>query len=298
LDRTWAKDIPLIYSRKVNPDAVATYPGPTLPIWMAGGIGTFMPGDQELVLNGGGSVGVALTRLLDWCAVEHIVLAGFDFGWQGSKTHVPGHLAEKKPFCHDSTRHVAMKNKWGDTVYTDGAYLTALRDLEKDLTGTLKTRVSNLYGGGIRIQGAPEVRFQQIQREKFFSSQKKDLNQFLRLLNAAQGPRSWPRIESRSSQWAHSIRAVEKKLERLCRLNSSPQHEIKAVLGQIVIFLKQDPLYKPYLFNEILDMTCMVRKKEVFNRKTLTHCKEILKRVLEKVTEIDRFLVYERKEAA
>jgi hypothetical protein len=230
--------------------------------------------------------------------VQHIILAGFDFAWKGKVTHVPGHLAEKKPFHFDPNRHVTMKNKWGDAIYSDAAYVTALKDLEKDLTESSGPIISNLYGGGMCIQGAPEVSFEQLRKKGVLAANGKNLQRFLKALHTARRSRSWPRFEARADQWAQSLRAVEKKLARLYEDGETSRHAIPSVMEQIVVFLKQDPLYKPYLFNEILDVTYLSRKKGAFDPADLTQCKEIINRVLKKVAEVDCSLVYERKEAA
>jgi len=297
LDREWAKDIPLVYSCKVDPEAVEAYPGPTLPIWTVGGIGTFLPRQQEVVLNGGGSVGVALTRFLTWCGISRMLLVGFDFSWQGKSTHVAGHLASKRDFCFDSNRHIVMKNKGGETIYSATAYMTALRDLESDLDGTSPT-VCNLYGGGVHIQGTSEVTWEEVKEQRIITCTAQNLDRFLGVLRAARTPRVWPLFQARGVEWADSFRHVTKRLKRLSRQAARRQEEIRALFRQIVLFLQQDPLYQPYLFNEIIDTTRLTRTNLPFGQKEMDECKRILKRALKKVREVDNKLVFARKKAA
>jgi hypothetical protein len=297
LDKRWAKDIPLIYSCKVSPETVEAYPGPTIPIWTAGGLGTCMPRRREFVLNGGGSIGVAMTRFLSWCGVSRILLAGFDFAWPGDKTHVAGHFAAKRSFRFDPRRHMTMKNKDGDTIYSDLAYVTALRDLEDDVRRT-STSIFNLYGGGARIRGAREVSWEEVEREGVLASEGGSLEHFSELLRHVRRPRTWPHFEARGLEWSSSLEAVVKRLCALFKKRDKCEGEIHTVFSQILYFLQQDGLYRPYLFNEILDMTRLVRHCTPYGRKDLSECKRILKQVQEKVREIDGYLVYARKEAA
>ena len=132
-DMSWLEDLPLIYSTKLDPDVVKRYPGPKIPLWTMGGIGTYVFHEHELVLDAGGNVGVTLARFLSWCGVSRIVLAGQDFSWPADRTHAPGHHAHQNVQSFDPQRDVELKNLWGKTIYSNVGYLSAMRDLEKDL---------------------------------------------------------------------------------------------------------------------------------------------------------------------
>ncbi len=296
LDMERARDIPLIYSLTLDPEVLNAYPGPTIPVWTLGGLSSNMPQDREFVLATRGNVGVALTRFLAWCGVDQIILAGQDFAWQGEKTHVSGHLSDENSFCFNPERHIKMKNKDGETIYSDLAYVTPLRGLESDLK-QLNIPVFNLYGGGAVIEGSIEVTWEQVLSEGLVNSTPGSLEHFLKAMNQCRAPRPWPVFEARSIQWAGSLYSVEKRLKKLFKKASECQEEIHKIFNQILLFLRQDPLYQPYLFKEILGMAGLVHARPSYGFEELAECRKIVKRVLEKVRAMDQHLIYDRKAA-
>ena len=296
LDMEWASDIPLIYSCKLAPEVLRAYPGPTLPLWTIGGLGPCMPRDREVVLDAGGNVGVALTRFLSWCGVSQILLVGQDFAWQGEKTHAAGHFSENNTFRFDPERHIEMKNRYGKTIYSSPAYTTALRDLENDLTRS-KRPVFNLYGGGAIIRGSKEVTWAEVFHKGLLSSAPGSLELFVGALKQARSPRPWPMFEARSLQWASSVHSVQKRLNRLFKKSKKHQEEIHITLSQILFFLRQDPLYRPYLFNEIYSLAGLVHARQGYGLKERAECRQVLKQVVQKVREMDEYLVYDRRTA-
>jgi len=160
LDKQWAKDIPLIYSTKVNPELVNRYPGPTLPMWTMGGLATFVLQDREFVLDAGGNVSLTLVRLLRWMGVSSLLLVGQDFAWKGGSTHAAGHHAAGGDVQFDPNMHQRLKNLWGEDIVSSIQYMTSKRDLEADLK-KVPFRISNLYGGGVVIDGAPAVNLEE-----------------------------------------------------------------------------------------------------------------------------------------
>jgi hypothetical protein len=296
LDMEWAKDIPLIYSRAADPEILRAYPGPTHPVWTFGGIGTNMPRDRELMIDGGGNVGVALTRFLVWCGVDQIILAGQDFAFRGERTHVAGHLVYNNTFHFVPGRHVELKNRDGQAIYSSLSYVTPLRALENDLK-RWNTPVFNLYGGGAIIKGSTEVTWEQVIAKGLLDSVPGRLQQFLSALNQARSPRPWPVFEVRSDQWASSLRSVQKRLEGLFRRANKNQEEIHTILEQILVFFRQDPLYQPYLFKEIFSLAGLAHATCTYGRKELTQCRRITERAVKKVQDVDLYLVHNRKAA-
>jgi len=293
LDMEWAKGIPLIYSCAIDPKVLEMYPGPTVPLWTLGGLGSNMPRDREFVLDAGGNVGVALARFLVWCNVDQVVLVGQDFAWQGKKTHVAGHLSGDAEFVFDPAQHRALKNRDAQTIYSALPYVVPLRSLEKDIQ-RWSTRVFNLYGGGAVIKGATEVSWKQVEEEGLLRSHPNRLKDFLHRFDGARSPRRWPGFESRSAQWVSSLGAVQKRLAKLSKEAAKNQLEIQGVLSQILVFLRQDPLYQPYLFKEILGMAGLVHTKDSYAAPEVAECQNILKKVLNKVKEVDSYLVRHR----
>jgi len=297
LDRDWAKDIPLVYSTKVLPEVVENYPGPTVPLWTVGGLATFMMQNSEFVLDAGGSVSVTLLRFLAWCGANQILLVGQDFAWAGESSHVKGHHASKKKFEFDPKRHVKLTNAHGETVYSAMPYVTALRDMEKDIR-EMNIPVFNLYGNGLDIQGAKTVTLEKIRMNGIIASAPGAMQHFEDAVANAVSPRPKPTFEPRAAQWTSSLRSVTRRLEKLFKKPEKNQGVIHQAFGQVLTYFRQDPLYAPYLFNEIMDMAGLTHAKAKHARKDLVEFKKIAKRALNKVREIDCTVGPEKDEKA
>ncbi|MBW2107916.1 MAG: motility associated factor glycosyltransferase family protein [Deltaproteobacteria bacterium] len=297
VDKQWLQDIPLIYSRAISPAVLAAYPGPTLPVWTLGGLGTNLPRSREFVLDAGGNVGVALARFLVWCEVDRIVLVGQDFAWSGERMHASGHVSDEARFRFDPTRHVCLRDKDGRTIYSVPAYLIPLRTLEREIE-QWRIPVFNLYGGGAVIKGTTMLRWEDILKKGILSSEPGRRAHFLHALSQARGSRHWPVFEARGTEWRRSIQAVKKRLIRVFDKSDRSQTHIHALLSQILVFVRQDPLYQPYLFKEILALAGLAHATDHYGRGELEACQEILDKVADKVEEVDRALVYDRIRAA
>jgi len=286
LDEEWVKDIPLIYSTKVNPEVVRRYPGPTLPLWTMGGMATFVLQDREFVLDAGGNVSLTLVRLLRWMGVGSILLAGQDFAWMGGNTHAEGHHASRE-VVFDPAMHQRLKNLWGEDIISSVQYLTSKRDLENDLK-KLPFRIANLYGGGVVIEGAPAVDLEEARNSGVLSSAPGSRERFLHHLNQARGQSKGYRFEPRSHIWTSSIRGLERKMQKLFRQCGQSQKEIHTLLEQALFFVRQDPLYLPYLFNETIDLAGLAKTRHSYHPADFSEFKRIGKSILAKVREVDR----------
>ena len=289
LDRSWARDIPLIYSCKVNPELVEKYPGPTLPLWTVGGLGPRLWQGSELVLNTGRNVGVALLRFLIWCGIDRMLLVGQDFGWSGCKTHSSGHISADRAFRFDPDRHVKLMNKFGETYYSAPVYLAALKALETELAASNVTAY-NLYGGHAVIRGAREVSEEDLCHGNLLRSEAESLNRFIGLLRQDHKVDSLPRFEAKSREWSTSLRSAQKHLEKLFKKPDTRQQEIRTAFHQLLVFIGQDTVYQPYLTPEIRNLTGQMFGKAKFGLKDMAHCRQALKRVKRKVREMDRVL--------
>ncbi|MBI5520556.1 MAG: motility associated factor glycosyltransferase family protein [Desulfovibrio sp.] len=287
LDAEWASDIPLIYSTKVNPEVVRRYPGPTLPLWTMGGMATFVMQDREFVLDAGGNVSLTLVRLLRWMGAGSILLVGQDFAWQGTTTHVDGHHAAKYTITFDPAMHQRLKNLWGEEIISSIQYLTSKRDLENDLKKS-PYRIANLYGGGVVIEGAPAVELEEARREGLLSSAPGSRERLLNALDKARGASRGVRFEPRSHIWTSSIRGLERRMQKLFRQCGQSQKEIHTLLEQALFFVRQDPLYLPYLFNETIDLAGLAKTRRSYNPADFSEFKRIGKSILAKVREVDR----------
>jgi hypothetical protein len=87
------------------------------------------------------------------------------------------------------------------------------------------------------------------------------------------------------------VRAVQDRLGRLFSRPDKHQEEIHGVLGQILVFLRQDSLYQPYLFKEILGVAGLVHAKVSYGAAEFIECRAILNKVVKKVEEVDLYLV-------
>ncbi len=293
-DKSFAADIPLIYSTKMGPDVLALYPGPKLPMWTVGGIATYVLANQELVMDGGGNVAVALCRFLIACGVGSILLVGQDFSWSGDTTHVSGHHASTTRHAYDPKRHMALKNSHGETIYTNVGYMAAKRDMEKSL-GEGHIPVYNLYGGGVPISSAENVTLEQAHLSGALASAPGSLEWFRNALERSRTPRARPIFSARAPKWSTSLKNVAGRIEKLFKNPGKNAVEIRVMFERVRFFLRQDPLYMPYLYNEIMDMAGLCHARVTYGIKDMVEFRRIRKRVLEKVREMDQVLCSSRE---
>ncbi len=287
LDPEFARDVPFIYSTKCNPELVRRYPGPTLPLWTMGGMGTFVMQNHDLVLDAGGNVSLSLSRLLRWMGVNHIVLAGQDFAWPKDRTHAKGHHASEIKSEFNPKLHQKIKNAHGEDIISTVQYLTAKREMEADIQQA-NLPIFNLYGGGAIIEGTKMVDMQTAYNKGVLSSVPGSVDNFMQELMACCHPRQPLNLTPDSHRWSVSFRSVEKRLSRLFKKVGKNQEEIHKTMGEVEMFIKQNPLYMPYLFNETLDMAGLTRAKFRYEPQDLGQYKRIIKKVLKKVREVDR----------
>lgn len=288
LDAKWAADIPLIYSTSVCPEVVKNYPGPTIPIWTITGLASHFRSGKEPVLDAGGNAGVALVRFLRWCGTDRILLVGQDFSWTSTKTHARGHLASGQEFQFDPRRHVRMKNRWGQTVFTAQPYLTPLRELERDLEAT-PGAVFDLYGGGLPIRGSESVGLNDLSDRVFIGDEPAGVSGFLRIMNQELSPAK-PFWHGRSPGWRASFLSANRFLKALLENPSPERQQVVTFFDEALLHLQADPLRKPYLMSEVIDLAGVTYKSRSFGYKELKQCKEIFDRVEKKIVEMDRYL--------
>jgi len=288
-DINFAADIPFVYSTKMHPSVLERYPGPKMPLWTQGGIATFVLKDQELVLDAGGNVGVTLERFLTWAGADRFIMVGFDLGWQGTTTHAAGHHSAVWTHTFNPHDDVKLTNLKGEEIYTHLGFLAAKRDLEKDIA-TSKAIFYNLYGGGVVIKGAENIQMQDLESTELLASQGIARQLFLDALQRASRPRTRPVFSPKADQWNTSLKNASRRLEKLMRKAAKHQDEIRELLSQIQFFFKQDPLYMPYIYNEIMDMGGLIQTHASFGAKELTQFKAIRKRVVTKIKEMDACL--------
>ncbi|NJB67416.1 hypothetical protein GGQ74_001056 [Desulfobaculum xiamenense] len=287
LDAEWAADIPLIYSTKVSPDVVSRYPGPTLPLWTVGGLATFVLNKTEPVFDAGGNVNVTILRFLSWCGVKKLLLAGQDFSWSAERSHAAGHHAARPTRTYDPARHMKLENMRGETVYSTLAYVTAKRDMEHDIEG-LSLDVLNLYGGGLDIAGTKAIGMGEA-ADALASGQDR-VDRFLAILASARQSRPRPVFEARAATWTQSLRAATKRMEKLFRKPVRNRAEIRRLMEQTLFFLRQDPLYLPYLYNESMDLAGLARFTQNPVPADMRRYRDVIARALAKVKEMDAAL--------
>lgn len=298
LDKEWAKDIPMIYSTKLDNKVLSEYPGPTIPMWTMGGLGTFALNNHEEVFDAGSNVSVTLARFLDWCGFNHILLVGQDFAWKGEHSHSAGHQNANAAAVYNRSTLVKTKNADGEELTSTIQYMSSKREMEEDIR-TLKATVFNLYGGCALIEGTHNVDMQKVHMDGLLASAPGTMDYFKTAMNMARTPKEFPVFEARSQKWNNSLRHATKRIEKLFRKLSKNQKEIHQALHDVYFFLRQDPLYLPYLYNEILDMAGLARAKSSYAPKDLPHFKRIIKKTMKKVRRMDSCLgAQERPKAA
>lgn len=278
----WIKDVPLLYSTKVDPEVIRRYPGPTIPFWTMGGLGTYTMPKDEKPLDAGGNVSVALYRLLHQCGVSRFLLCGQDFAWKGAQSHSGGHHAASTK----KKRTMEIKNLDGETLTSALPYVVALRDMERDIKKTgLPT--FNIYGGYGVIKGARHVDIQQVKSEGLNMSAPGSLHRFKNALERAKAPCNKPPIEPRYPKWASSLRNAQRHMEKLFKKPQTRQKEIHEAVRRFHHYLRHDPMYMPYLYNEIMDVAGLIHGGRTLEAKDLTTFKKIIKRVQIKVRDMD-----------
>ncbi len=288
LDPDFVQDIPLIYSTKVNPEAVARYAGPTLPLWTVGGMGTYSMKEHDLVLDAGGNVSVTISRLLRWMGVNHMLLVGQDYAWLKNRSHAAGHHNHTTNMVRQSY-HQTTRNMDGEEILTTVQYMTAKRELEADIKDA-SLPVFNVYGGGAPIEGTRVVDLSTAYAEGLLASAPGSVERFMAELLASRGSMTPVRFEPRGPMWSASLRNIEKHLGKLFRNLEANQDQIHEAFGRVDMFFKQDPLYMPYLYNETVDLAGLTRAKKRYVQRDFPEFKRIARCVLKKVREVDRLV--------
>lgn len=287
LDEKWLRDIPLIYSTKVHPEVVQKYPGPRIALWTRGGMGTLVFKDRNLLLDTGGSVNVALVRLFLEMGVQRILFAGMDFGWKGESSHARGHHAGNMHRQNDSGKYELRYNADGEPVYSTFSYLTSLWELEKTVAERQEVGFKNLFGGYMDISGAGRLDTREI--GAFLGDGSGDLQEkLMRMEKQVKRNAPLPVFEKRAGQWSVSLRRVLKRLERLFSRPEANKNDIRRSLGELRMFISQDPLYITYLQPEIIDISALEKFPENYARGDLSRVKRIAKSILKKVRHVDR----------
>jgi len=260
---------PLIYSTKCDPEVVRRYPGPKLPLWTTGGLAAGLAQDEEMVLDAGGNVGVAMVRFLIRCGVERIVLAGQDFAWTGQRSHAPGHHAHALVRAFNPERHTAFANLAGQTIHSNRAYLAAKRNLEKDAR-TAGIPIFNLYGGGARIEGCPEIAFTQCLEMGLLQSEPGAKERFGAALAAAcrsrPGTGQRPRLAPGFDGVGATLQRISSRLAALLESGAEgdgPDSRIEGrigdLIGEALASLREPSPFSPLLYNQAVDLAALAR---------------------------------------
>ena len=296
LDPDFVQDIPLIYSTKVNPEAIKRYTGPTLPLWTVGGMGTYVMKERDLVIDAGGNISVTLSRLLRWCGVSHMIMVGQDYAWINNKSHAGGHHNHTTSM-HNRSFHQTTTNMDGEEILTTVQYMTAKRELEDDLRQS-SFPIYNIYGGGVPITGTTPMDIKSAYAKGVLASAPGSVDRFMTDLMSCRDKGEPIHFEPRGPKWSTSLRNAEKHLAKLFKNMSANQKELHETFKRVEMFIKQDPLYMPYLFNEAIDLAGLTRAKHTYEHKDFPEFKRIAKCVMKKVREIDRLVCTDFKKKA
>ncbi|UZP68017.1 DUF115 domain-containing protein [Desulfovibrio mangrovi] len=283
LDPEFVRDIPLIYSTKTKQEVVNQYPGPTIPLWTVGGLATFIAGTDDLVLDAAGNVSVALMRFLHWMGVKDITLVGQDFAWRET-THAAGHHSSR-----NTSQYIELKDLEGNPIRTSMQYLTSAREMEQDIK-QLALNVRNIYGGGYVITTASNSSLEQAAEEGFLTSEGPALELYRLRMMQARTACEQPVFEERGPSWRTSLRHAHKRMEKLFKKADRNHEEIRSLFGSLHMFLRQDPIYLPYLYNEIMDIAGLRDGVTRYTAKEIQRFKAVSKKVMEKVEFMDYVL--------
>ncbi len=286
LEETWLKDIPLVYSTKVHPEVVRSYPGPKLALWTRGGLGTLVFKQRGHLLDTGGSVNVALVRLLAEMGISRISLAGMDFGWKGDFSHAQGHHAAEKKKNNSSGKFELRYNSDNQPVYSALPYLASLWELEKTISER-NLEIYNLFGGCMDISGTERVDLKEMY--KIFGTNDSDYGQKIsRIIKYVREDTSLPVFEKRGREWSISLRRVIKRLRSLFSKPEKNRDSIRNTLQQLRFFVSQDPLYLTYLQPEVMDIAALEQFNSTYGAEDLVRVKHLCKKVLKKVRHVDQ----------
>jgi len=145
-------------------------------------------------------------------------------------------------------------------------------------------------GGGVVIEWARIVTLDEAHLTGALSCAPGSLERFLAALQRARAPRVRPIFASRAATWSSSLKNAGNHLEKLFKHPRKNTAEIHAMFERLALFLKQDPLYLPYLYNEIMDVCGLCHARTSYGMKDMVEFRHIRKRVLDKVREMDRRL--------
>lgn len=287
LDAHWAAEVPLLYSTVVCPEVVRDYPGPTIPIWTITGLARHFRDGEEPVLDVGGNVGVALVRFLRWCGIARLLLVGQDFSWTDTTTHAGGHLAAGHPFRFDPRVHMKAKNRMGQDVFTAQAYLTPLRELERDLEHN-DLPVFDLYGGGLPIRGSSPIGLDDLRAGGVFAGSPGEIAGFTRVMKGGLSRAKPPFLWRQVSGWPRFFRSAGERLKIFSSMHPTDRREVVSFLDEVLRRLQKDPLRRPYLMNEVIDLAGLIYKTRSFGHRELGQCMEIIGRAERKMQEMER----------
>jgi hypothetical protein len=257
-DQAFLERTPLVYSTKCHPEVVRRYPGPKLPLWTADRLAGSLMDGSEPALDAGNNVGVAMVRLLLHCGAERIVLAGQDFAWGGERSHAPGHHAHGRVRTFDPAKHIALQNRDGMTVYSNRAFLTSKRDLEKDVRRS-DAAFHNVYGGAARIEGCPEISADECLSRGLLHGDPEAKKRFLAALAEAGRLTPDTLADPGFPGWSAPPRAAAECLKHLARTAQTPDNDAPRLLAEIAAHLRRPSPFAPLVFNQAVDLDALAR---------------------------------------
>ena len=289
VDMDYLKSIPLFYSPMVDPEVIKKYPGSRYSVWTYGGIGTYINRNKDIIIDTKGNVSIALIKILHELGIKKFLLVGMDLAWHDKKTHATGHHASNYDFFYNPDKHLKFKNMYNKTIYSSPQYILAARELE-DYIKNNDLEVYNLYGGGIILEQTINIENKQaIEILKAFDDS--ELKNFLRSLNSDITKRNYvPKIRLYSKEWIISLNHFEKRIIKLYKKLKNNQMQIRKAYIDLHLFLLQHPIYKMYLYTEILEISKYIFIKDYYSLEDLANTRKIIKTIKHKVKEVDATL--------
>ncbi|XPV75675.1 MAG: motility associated factor glycosyltransferase family protein [Desulfovibrio sp.] len=272
------KDIPLVYSAAVHPEALRLWQGPKIPFWAFGGMGTFVMSKQDLIMRTGNNVSVAMYRLMMFMGASEILLAGQDLAWKGEQSHLEGHHAQITPDVLE-TLGLTTENTEGEKIFTTGSFMSARLYLEQSIEVS-NIPTTNIYDGGLFIAGANTLEPDEFDADAFMKGSKFSPKKFAGIIKKCTSvKKKHQKINSPNKQhWITFTQALQKAVA--FEQAEKPLYPIVNILAHV---LRADALYSPILLKELQLLECNIPQ-------TVDELKTVSTLIFQKITAYDQVM--------
>ena len=168
--------------------------------------------------------------------------------------------------------------------------------MERDLDGS-PIAVFDLYGGGLPIRGSRPIGLEELEAEILVGRKPERLKSFLRILHGGLRPSGIFYPEGDRSGWPVFFESAKRRLESLLKNPSVESQQVIPFLDDLMRYLQEDPVRKPFLLNEVINLAGLIYKSRNPGVRELELCREIMGVSERKMQDLDRYLVPSEKAA-